>query len=60
MKKLDEQDLKNSIGWISGIAKQGDARIITVPKKYWENKIIDEDKVYRVYLIEIDKKKEKI
>lgn len=50
---VDELDLKRAIKWVSKIAKQGEARIITVPKNYWQNKIVKENKIYMVYLIEI-------
>jgi len=46
--------LTNPISFPAKIARQGNnARIITVPKEYWENGIIEEDKIYQVYLIEI-------
>jgi len=53
MDSIENFDPKGYINWIAKIAKQGDARIITVPKKYWENKIVNEEKLYRVYLVEI-------
>lgn len=58
MKDIEGLDLKGAIPFVTKIAKQGeDTRIITVPKTLWENGIIDEDKIYQVYLIEIGKKK---
>ena len=54
MINFKECTLTNPISFPAKIAKQGsNARIITVPKEYWENGIIEEDKIYQVYLIEI-------
>ena len=58
MKDIEELDLKRAIPFVAKIAKQGeDTRIITIPKKLWENGIVDEDKIYQVYLVEIGKRK---
>lgn len=58
MKDIEDLDLKGAIPFISKIAKQGDdTRIITIPKKLWENKIIDENEIYMVYLVPTGKRK---
>jgi predicted secreted protein len=53
MKNMENEDLKGAVSWVAKIAKQGDARIITVPKNYWENNIIDENKVYKIWAVPI-------
>lgn len=58
MKDIEDLDLKGAIPFISKIAKQGkDTRIITVPKRLWENKIVDENEIYIVYLVPTGKRK---
>ena len=58
MKDIEDLDLKGYIPFIAKIAKQGDdTMIINVPKRLWENKIIDENEIYMVYLVPTGKKK---
>lgn len=58
MKNIEDLDLKRAIPFIAKIARQGDdSRIITVPKRLWETGIVDEDKIYNVYLVDTGKKK---
>jgi len=58
MKDIEDLDLKKAIPFVAKIAKQGDdTRIITIPKTLWENKIIDENEIYQVYLVPTGKKK---
>jgi len=56
----EKLDLSKAITFVAKIAKAGkDARIITVPKHYWENDIINDKKTYQVILIEVGKKEKK-
>ena len=58
MKNIEDLDLKNAIRFVAKIARQGDdSRITTVPKRLWETGIVDEDKIYNVYLVDTGKKK---
>lgn len=57
MNDIDNITSGKQINWVARIAKQGDARIITVPKNYWESGLVDENKKYRIFLVEIEDKK---
>ena len=58
MKNIEDLDLKKTIPFVAKIARQGDdSRIITVPKRLWETGIVDEDKIYNVFLVDTGKKK---
>ena len=56
---MEKPDLTKAISFEAKIVKQGkNTRMITVPKDFWENKIIDDKKIYQVYLIEKGLRKE--